>query len=311
MKNIDLNYFPGWTRKSISFTIDDGNVRLDRKFMDIVKPAGIKGTFNLTTPLRHMEDKNMYVDFYRGYEIANHCRYHAYPFADGKEYDIKNESFDRETADRACVYPTAEEGIYRIYTYNWCYLADDDRYMECVASCQAELEELFGKGKIKGYIWPCGEQPNASVFSRLKNCGFQNIRKTGCVKDSTGFALPADRTRWSYNADYRCMTETAELFEKYPDDGTLKWFCFGVHSHDFENAGRWDVLIDFCEKYGNRPEDFWYASVGDVMTYEDAVKSVIGSADAVINPSDTDLCVKIDGRRVTLGAGEKISLGNI
>jgi len=308
MKNIDLNFFPGWTRKSISFTIDDGNVRLDRKFMDIVKPAGIKGTFNLKTPLTRLEKPEDYVDFYRGYEIANHCRYHAYPFADGKEYAIKDEPFDPETADPAFLYKTNEEGIYRIRTYAWCYIADDERFMQLVDSCQKELEGLFGKGKIKGFIWPCGQQPNAAVFDALKKYGFQNIRKTGNLKDSTGFALPADRTVWSYNANNTCLCEVAEMFEAYPDDGNLKWFCFGVHSHDFENAGNWNVLVDFCEKYGNRPEDYWYASVGDVMDYEDAVKSVVIEEDSVYNPSGIDLCIKIDGKRVTLSAGEKIKL---
>ena len=46
-KKIDLKFFPGWTRKSVTFTIDDGNVAMDKKFLDIVRPAGILGTFNL------------------------------------------------------------------------------------------------------------------------------------------------------------------------------------------------------------------------------------------------------------------------
>ena len=47
MKNVDINFFPGWVRKSVTFTIDDGNIKMDKKFLDIVKPAGILGTFNL------------------------------------------------------------------------------------------------------------------------------------------------------------------------------------------------------------------------------------------------------------------------
>ena len=43
---IDKNYFPGWVRKSVSFTIDDGNIEMDKKFIDIVRPAGVLGTFN-------------------------------------------------------------------------------------------------------------------------------------------------------------------------------------------------------------------------------------------------------------------------
>ena len=42
MKTIDLHFYPGWTRKSMTFTIDDGNVKLDRKFLDITEPAGLK-----------------------------------------------------------------------------------------------------------------------------------------------------------------------------------------------------------------------------------------------------------------------------
>ena len=38
MKQIDFQFFPGWTRKAITFTIDDGNVFMDRKFLEIVKP---------------------------------------------------------------------------------------------------------------------------------------------------------------------------------------------------------------------------------------------------------------------------------
>ncbi len=310
-KKIDLNFFPGWVRKAITFTIDDGNVPLDRKFMNYVKPAGITGTFNLRTPLNPDLDADAYRALYRGYEIANHCRYHAYAFADGKEYAMRDELFDRATADTAFVYKTPEEGIYRIMTYNWTYIADDRRYLECVDKCKDELEEIFGKGKIRGYVWPCGKQDNAKVFAELKTRGYQSIRRTGCTKGDDGFNLPADRDEWSYTANYTCMTETAEAFEKLPDDGRLKWYCFGVHSHDFENAGRWDVLEDFCLKYGNRPEDFWYATVGQIMDYEDAVKAVRVSSGEIFNPSEIALCCTVDGKRLTLAPGETVSLTKI
>ena len=32
---IDTKFYPGWTRKSITFSIDDGNVPMDRKFIEI------------------------------------------------------------------------------------------------------------------------------------------------------------------------------------------------------------------------------------------------------------------------------------
>ena len=305
MKKIDLHYYPAWTRKSITFTIDDGNIPLDRKFLDITEPAGLKGTFNLRTPFKFIKPEE-YPEFYRGYEIANHCKYHAYAFTPQTTREIKNELFDKETADPAYGYLTEEEGLYRIYTYAWTFLADDEKYMKCVDDCQKELEAIFGKGKIRGYVWPCGLQHNDRVIEAVKRYGFQSVRQTGCVEDSTGFALPADRMAWSYNANYKDMLEVGAKYESYPDDGELKFFCFGVHSHDFENAGRWDVLIDFCARYGNRPNDFWYASVGEILDYEDAVNAVTVTDTEIRNPSDIDLYIKIDGEPQILSANSHI-----
>ena len=302
MKNIDANFFPGWVRKSITFTIDDGNVRLDRKFLDITEPAGLKGTFNLNTPLKRL-DAEGYRDFYRGYEIANHCRYHAYGFTDHTTRPIKNEPFDRETADKDFIYPDETEGLYRVYTYNWCYVATNEVYMDCVRDATRELEEVFGKGTIKDYVWPCGEQKNDDLIRLIRTTGgFRSIRKTGCVLDSTNFALPADRLAWSYNANNNNMREVSKAYDEYPDDGELKFFCFGVHSHDFENADNWDVLEDFCRDLGNRPNDFWYASVGDIFDYEDAVKALQITDTEIKNDSDIDLYVKVDGEAITVKA---------
>ena len=180
--------------------------------------------------------------------------------------------------------------------------------MKCVDECQKELEDVFGKGKIRGYVWPCGLQHNDRVIEAVKSYGFQSVRKTGCLEDATGFALPEDRMEWNHNANYKDMLEVGEKYDAYPDDGQLKFFCFGVHSHDFENAGRWDVLIEFCARYGNRPNDFWYASVGEILDYEDAVKAVVVTDSEIKNPSSVDLYIKIDGEPKILSANSCISL---
>ncbi|MBO4367564.1 MAG: hypothetical protein J5859_02520, partial [Clostridia bacterium] len=263
---------------------------------------------NLSTPLRFLKTPEEYRQFYAGYEIANHCRYHAYPFSKDRKIVFKDELFNAETADKAYAYRTEETGLYRIHTYAWTYMADDDKYMECVDSCQKELEDVFGKGKIRGYIWPCGLQNNQAVEKRLVAYGFQSIRITGCVKSSTGFGLPKDRTRWSYNADNMCLNEVAAEYEACPDDGKLKFFCFGVHSHDFENAHNWHVLEEFCRRFGNRPSEFWYASVGEIFDYEDAVKRAVVSDTSVYNPSETDVYVEISGKRVIIPKGQKYNL---
>ena len=79
---IDKNYFPGWVRKSVSFTIDDGNVEMDKKFIDIVRPAGILGTFNLCYSDKMSPEE--YREMYQGFEIANHVIYHPEIFVSMK-----------------------------------------------------------------------------------------------------------------------------------------------------------------------------------------------------------------------------------
>lgn len=307
-KEKSIFYFPGWTRKSLSFTIDDGYLPMDQKFVAITKPAGLRGTFNLCSPLWQFETAEGFRDFYGDYEIANHCRYHAYPLTPETDKPLFDGLFGETEPDSAFRYRTDEEGLYRVRTYDWTYAADDDKFMELVKSCESDLEEIFGKGKIRGFIWPCGEQNNPHVFEMLKAHGFQSIRKTGCVGDSESFDMPADRMRWSYTADCNCLLRYGELYEALPDDGKLKFFCFGVHSSDFEGAGKWDDLREFCRKFGNRPDDYYYAGVGEIMDYEDAVAAATVTDRKITNPSDLTLYAIVNGDTITVAPGETVEI---
>ncbi|MBQ8432364.1 MAG: hypothetical protein IJX28_05725 [Clostridia bacterium] len=311
MKHIDLNFFPGWVRKSITFTIDDGNLKLDRKFLNITEPAGLKGTFNLNTPLKRGTPEE-YVAFYKGYEITNHCKYHPMAFSPRMPLrPVAEEAFDKTTANPEFLYRAEEDGVYwgsDVPHNRWWHVATDEKYLACALDATEELENVFGKGIIQDFVWPFGAQENEVVFEGLKKQGYRSIRKTGCVKNSTNFALPADRMAWSYNANCNCMEECGAQYDALADDGELKFFCFGVHSHDFENADCWEVLIDFCNKYGNRPHDFWYASVGEIFDYEDAVKAVQITDTKIVNPSPVDLYIKIDGENIKLAAKSEMMI---
>ena len=96
---VDKNYFPGWVRKSVTFTIDDGNIPMDRKFLDIVRPAGIKGTFNLCSHNLGYMDADGYREFYNGYEISNHMKHHMCAMRDEWSFPVSDEPFDKSTSD--------------------------------------------------------------------------------------------------------------------------------------------------------------------------------------------------------------------
>ncbi len=304
---VDKNYYPGFVRKAITFTIDDGNLRLDKKFIDIVKPTGILGTFNLSGADLVGHTKEEYLTLYEGFGIANHCKLHPVALDPAVEYSYSDDKFDKESADPSLLYRTDREGLYRIAgNKGWRLIADKSTYLSLVDEGLSDLEEVFGKGNVKSYVWPYFEQKDASILEEIEARGYRSARKTGEVKDSTSYALPADRMRWSYNAAHLSILTEGKKYDEYPDDGELKFFAFGVHSHDFENSDNWGDLEAFCELYGNRREDFYYASVDDIFDYQDAVNALVITESSVTNPSNIPVYLKLDGEFIILPAGQTV-----
>lgn len=317
-KKIDVNFFPGFTRKSITFTIDDGNFEMDKKFLDIVRPAGIFGTFNL----HHWNERepDFYRELYAGYEIANHCKNHAIATDDDFSAEISDEPFDAEKSSIDYYYKTTD-GVYLVHIYKlwgkntgtydrprgWHTVSPTKYYNRFADETRKGLEEVFGNGRVRGFAWPHG-RGSEGAKAHLIAAGYQNIRKTGDIRDTTNFDMPADRFNWTYNAHDATLLEVAELYEKYPDDGKLKFFSFGVHAIDFERGNRWGDLLAFAEKYGNRQNDYYYASVADILDYEDAVASLVITETEITNPSDIPVYVKIDGEPIIITAKSTVKI---
>ena len=314
MKKIDLNFFPGYTRKAISYTIDDGNVPLDIKFLNVVKPHGFKGTFNLSNASRPGYTPEDYRRIYDGCEIANHCYTHPAAIPDeSKGKKISDEYYDDATAEKDVLYKSPkEEGVYlqtrRSRGIPPVRFVPAELYIKYIEEAQAELESVFGKGNIVQFVWPYGEQANKEISDYLRDSHFYAVRKTGDLQDNTGFAIPKERFNWTYCAGYTVVTDVADKFDAYEDDGELKLFTFGIHSHDYENNDKWADLEYVANKLGDRPNDFWYATNIEVFRYDDAVKAVEVTDTEIYNPSNITLYIKIDGVPTTLPAGAKISI---
>ena len=310
---IDLNYFPGYTRKAITFTIDDGHVRLDRKLIDIVKPRGIKGTFNLHRTNWEGFSHDDYRALYEGFEVANHVKEHPFALRDDKKYTYSDKYYHEGLPiNEGVLYKTENPRIHieltESYRAHKKRIANNENYIELLYEGQKELEDVFGKGKIRGFVWPYGAQANQFLKDYISGCGmFYGMRAVGSPKENEDFSLPKDRMAWVYNAYHKNVLEMGSKFDAYEDDGTLKWLCFGVHSHDFENEGNWCDLEEFASKYGNRKDDFYYATNAEIFDYEDAIKSVVITENSVYNPSKIDLYIKINGKNTVLKAGERAS----
>ncbi len=300
-------YFPGWTKKSVTFTIDDGDIPNDRKFLDIVRPLGILGTFNISSPERVTVEE--YRELYRGYEIANHCAHHPLLFLEGQEYIVSDEPYTKETAreyteDDPVIYKHSVEGIYLIVNKGTARkITDRENYLRFAKENRKALEEIFGEGTINGFVWPYGERNDAWLYQKLCEEGYSYMRCSRILPpEKQDFNIPEDKTHWRYTADHRDLLSAMELYENYSDDGNLKTFIIGVHARDYERNGKWDDLRRFVRIYGNRPNDYYYATNIDIIEYEAAVKALVITEDCVENPSDIDVYLTISGKREVLKA---------
>ena len=307
MKSIKF-FYPSFTRKALTFTIDDGNLKYDEMFLDILKPAGIKGTFNLCSNIhKGIEDATR--DFYVGYGIANHCKHHPLVNYDGVEYIVSDERFDEKTADTGKVYQVeGKEGFFWVIRPNgWRQMIFEPDFSRYVEEGLRELREIFGEDAVKDFVWPYGEQNSESVKATIRRL-HRSSRKTGPTLDLDGFAIPKNKYAWSYNANHMNLLDVMEMYEAYPDDGELKFFSFGVHAIDFERDGKWDDLRAFAEKYGNRPDTYWYASVGDVFDYEEALAMLEVTDEEIKNTSAVTVYLEVDGEKLKLLPGEGYSI---
>lgn len=298
-------YFPGFTPKAITFSIDDGSPKWDDVFLDIVRPAGIKGTFNLFQRSDESATEEKLRARYEGYEIANHCKGHPGAFNIEREYRISDEPFNIETSDKDFIYKTAREGVYHQFQgSSWRTIADNEAYLQLVDEGKEYLEGIFGVGSVKGFVWPYGRQKNPELFEAIKNRGYNSMRRG----DMHPFNLPTDRMEWGVTAYSTNLAERMAEFDALADDGELKFFCFGLHAVDFERNGKWEELKSFARDFGNRPNDFRYATVSEIFEYEDAINSLQITDGKIINPSDKELYISIQEKRYIIPKKTEISV---
>ena len=303
-------YFPGFTRKSVTFSIDDGNLVLDRKFISIVAPYGIKGTFNLCGNNMTAENREEVIALYRGFEVSNHCAYHPYCLEEEMRERIVEEPFVEENADPDKIYPYAEiPGLYHIHPpKGWRNAAFIDDYLRFAEEGQRTLENVFGVGNIQGFEWPFGKQKSVECYERLIAMGFVYIRIGGNVLDTTGYAIPEDWYNWTFNATGFAIRGQVETYANYPDDGELKFFCIGAHSIDFLHNNNFSDLEFFAQTFGNKPDLYYCAGIYDIFTYCNATKALVITDNFIENPSDRDIYIKVDGEKFIVRSHTKLDL---
>ena len=311
--SVDFHYFPGFVRKSLTFSLDDGNVRWDKETAELMRSAGIRGTYNLCSSILSAFDAEGYRAFYDGFEIANHV--HGHPFAvtdEHRDYPIVDEPFDSESADESKLYPHPTEDIYYMHLpKGWRLFARYETYLRLVREGYRELEAIFGEGAVKGFVWPFYKQDSDALFEELISDGYTYIRGGGAALDTMGYNLPEDYMRMMYTVNNLGIKTQVPIYEAYPDDGELKIFCIGVHSKDYERDGSFDDLAYFARTFGNQPEKYYTAGVGAILHYASCAKALVIGEDSIENPTDTDIYLTVDGKKAVAYAKCTICLDTL
>ncbi len=300
MDRNDIRFcYPNWAPKAVTFSIDDGHNVLDKKFMSYVKPAGIKGTFNLTG--REPSPSPDYPQMYEDYGIANHCKAHPFALTEDKKHLVVNEPYDGETAKDNTIYPRDERGLYffRINKNMIWPIAEIWKYIELIDKAQRELEEIFGKGRIRDFVWPFGKQRSPELIDYI-NSHFYSCRNSNVIKDTFGYEVPPDKNDWSITAGWSDLVDQAKKFAALEDDSKLRFFCIGMHSHDYENNNSWESLEFACNLFGNQPDKYYSDDVDGLFDYSDAVNAVKFIDGKPVNESGIDIWMKVNGKKAIL-----------
>lgn len=267
--------FPNGKAKALTLSYDDGVIQ-DKRLINILKPYGIKATFNINSGMFANEDAidtgrmslNQAKELYRNtyHEIAVHSVTH--PFLEKLPLPI---AVDEVLQDRK------------------------------------NLEENFG-GVIRGMAYPFGTYSD-SLIEALKNIGIAYSRT---VISTCDFRIPTDWLRLTATCHHKDSAQP-ELTEKFiksnPDSERfnrqpLLFYLWG-HSYEFDNDNNWNVIEEFAQKIGNR-EDIWYATNIEIYDYVEAYNNLKFSVDGktVYNPSGKTVWFEKNGVLCKIQANE-------
>ena len=251
--------FPGGKAKALTLSYDDG-MRQDIRMIDILRPAGIKCTFNINGGMFFDEEKD-------------------YP---------ENKIYIRMKISDALKAYTDDICEVAIHGFNHTLLADMDPAQMCceIVDDRRALESIFDR-QIHGMAYPDGSTNN-TVCQVLELCGVYYSRTT---KSTEKFTLPESKADWlrlpatCHHKNPRLMELCDSFIALEPKRHPQMFYVWG-HGYEFDESQNWDLLERFADKMKGH-DDIWYATNGEIYQCWLDFKNLETSADGsrVYNPS--------------------------
>jgi hypothetical protein len=157
--------------------------------------------------------------------------------------------------------------------------------LEEVVEDRRALEQLVGY-PVRGFAYPGGDFSD-SVVDKLPALGIDYARTT---HHNPRFTITEDFLRWPFNCHHGSCLEMAQKFLAVPPLWGLQLLQVMGHSYEFDRAGNWEMIEEFCALMGNR-DDIWYATNIEIVDYIRAARSVRQSVDGtmIYNPSGLEV----------------------
>lgn len=251
--------FPGGRAKALTLSYDDCN-NLDKKLIDLMAKAGIKGTFNIS---------------------ANWFRPDDMPLDTSNPYQHMTAAESLE-AYRSDVCEVAIHG----YDHN--QMTDMDSASVCaqIIDDRRSLEAMFDR-QIRGMAYPYGSF-NDLIVQVLKLCG---VRYSRTVISTEKFDLPKSEDEWlrlpatCHHNNPRLM-ELCDQFLSIEKLRKPRMFYLWGHTYEFDADRNWHVIEQFFDKMKGR-NDIWYATNMEIYQAWEDFQRLETSADGmnIYNPN--------------------------
>ena len=273
--------FPGGKAKALTLSYDDGVIQ-DQRMIELLRPAGMKCTFNINAGRFAEEDA----------------------IADGKTRRMSaKQCLDTYTDDvcEVAIHGYNHPSLARLSSAAVCCDIVDDR---------RGLEAMFGR-QIHGMAYPNGSVSDM-VVDVLKLCGIYYSRTTISTEK---FTIPASKEAWlrlpatCHHKNPRLMELCNQFLCAEPKREPMMFYLWG-HTYEFDTANNWEVIEAFVEKMEGH-EDIWYATNMEIYRAWNDFQNLEFSADGLMihNPSLRSVWIaNSNGEVFEIKSGENFTL---
>lgn len=329
---VNANYYPGFTRKAVTFSIDDGSATYDPILVELYNRYGFKATFNIYG--------NPTYSIYAGHEIANHgCHEDGIKTSSTSPYTLstvltkikeQNDKLNTGIAANPSIDNDSVTSYVHPYTSGYRFLSDTVYTDETELSALAAL--FTAEGKTEYNVEKLAKMTEAEIYCAYLNAIGITSNRYATGYNAAGYAangydLPEDFMLWeptmhqymikSSSADGYTNTY-ANGFRDLADDGKLKLFYAWGHGQEIVTEGdatgtklAASALEAFLQMFAG--DEYYKDTVSGIREYVGATRSLIVADGTILNPTDVAvyITVSVDGgeaERVVLGAGESYTV---